>query len=76
LAGARVRRPNWGHDGKDPRDFPVSKAQLNAFMVKVTADPGLKARVDAADDAAAVVMIALEEGHIFSAASWSRHIRG
>ncbi len=54
----------------------MSKAQLNAFMVKVTADPGLKARVDAADDAAAVVMIALEEGHIFSAASWSRHIRG
>jgi predicted ribosomally synthesized peptide with nif11-like leader len=54
----------------------VSKAQLNAFMAKVAADPGLKARVDAAADAAAVVLIAHDEGHTFSAASWARHLRG
>ena len=54
----------------------MSKAQLNAFMVKVGADPGLKARVDAASDAAAVVVIAHQEGHSFSAASWSRYLRG
>jgi len=54
----------------------MSKAQLNAFMVKVAADPGLKARVDAAADAASVVLIAHDEGHSFSAATWSRHVRG
>jgi predicted ribosomally synthesized peptide with nif11-like leader len=55
---------------------PVSKAQLNAFMVKVAADSGLKARVEAAADSAAVVLIAHDEGHSFSAATWSRHARG
>lgn len=61
--------------GEDPWDVPVSKAQLNAFIVKVAADSGLKARVDAAADAAAVVEIAHAEGHSFSAATWSRHLR-
>lgn len=61
---------------RDPWDPPVSKAQLNAFMVKVAADPGLRARVDAATDATAVVAIASAEGHSFSAASWTRHLRG
>lgn len=69
-------QPRWTMHGEDPRDRPVSKAQLNAFMVKVAADPGLKARVDAAADAAAVVVIAHDEGHSFSAATWSRHTRG
>jgi len=54
----------------------VSKAQLTSFMVKVDADPALKARVDAAADAASVVLIAQEAGHSFSAATWSRHVRG
>jgi len=54
----------------------VSKAQLNAFMVKVAKDSGLKARVDAAADPAAVVLIAQDEGHSFSAATWSRYARG
>ncbi|MGA1718321.1 MAG: Nif11-like leader peptide family natural product precursor [Synechococcaceae bacterium WB9_4xC_028] len=54
----------------------MSKAQLNAFMVKVAGDAALKARVDAAADSAAVVVIANEEGHSFSAATWSRHVRG
>ena len=54
----------------------MSKAQLNAFMVKVNADTALRARVDAVTDAAAVVEIAASEGHAFSAASWSRHLRG
>lgn len=54
----------------------MSKAQLNAFMLKVAADPGLKARVDTAADAAAVVVIAHDEGHSFSAATWSRYVRG
>jgi predicted ribosomally synthesized peptide with nif11-like leader len=54
----------------------VSKAQLTAFMVKVAADPALKARVDAAADAAAVAEIAREEGHSFSPASWTRHLLG
>ncbi|MGB5135384.1 MAG: Nif11-like leader peptide family RiPP precursor [Prochlorococcaceae cyanobacterium] len=54
----------------------MSKAQLTAFMVKVAADPALKARVDAAADAAVVVAIAHEEGHSFSPAAWSRHLRG
>ncbi|WP_043368728.1 Nif11-like leader peptide family RiPP precursor [Cyanobium sp. PCC 7001] len=54
----------------------MSKAQLNAFMAKVDADPSLKLRVDAAADAAAVVAIAHEAGHSFSPASWSRYLRG
>lgn len=54
---------------------PMSKSQLNAFMVKVDADSALKARVVAAD-ADAVVAIALEHGHVFSPASWSRAQRG
>jgi len=54
----------------------VSKAQLNAFMVKVAADANLKARVNAAANGDAVVLIALAEGHSFSAATWSRHLRG
>lgn len=54
----------------------MSKSQLNAFMLKVAADPALKARVAAAADAAAVVAIAHDEGHAFSPASWSRHLRG
>ena len=54
----------------------MSKAQLNAFLVKVNADQALKARVDAADGAAAVVEIAEAEGHHFSPASWTRHLRG
>ncbi|MBM5801910.1 MAG: Nif11-like leader peptide family natural product precursor [Cyanobacteria bacterium K_DeepCast_35m_m2_023] len=53
----------------------MSKAQLNAFLVKVAADPGLKARVDAAANPAAVVVIADDVGHTFSAATWSRHLR-
>jgi predicted ribosomally synthesized peptide with nif11-like leader len=53
----------------------VSKAQLNAFMVKVAADSDLKARVDSAADPAAVVLIAHDAGHSFSAATWSRHAR-
>ncbi|MFM9042110.1 MAG: Nif11-like leader peptide family natural product precursor [Vulcanococcus sp.] len=59
-----------------PRDPLLSKAQLTSFMVKVDADPALKARVDAAADAASVVLIAQEAGHSFSAATWSRHLRG
>ena len=53
----------------------MSKSQLNAFMVKVDADSALKARVVVAD-ADAVVAIALEHGHVFSPASWSRAQRG
>lgn len=53
----------------------MSKAQLNAFMVKVAADPGLKARVDAAANPGEVVAIADAVGHTFSAATWSRHLR-
>lgn len=54
----------------------MSKAQLTAFMVKVDADAALKARVDAAASVDAVVAIALEQGHVFSPASWSRAQRG
>ncbi|MFN5117193.1 MAG: Nif11-like leader peptide family natural product precursor [Cyanobacteriota bacterium] len=53
----------------------MSKSQLNAFVAKVSADPALKARVEAADGPAAVVMIAEEVGHHFSPASWTRHLR-
>lgn len=61
--------------GGSPKVPSVSKAQLTAFMVKVSADASLKARVDAAADAAAVVKIAHDEGHSFSPASWTRHLR-
>lgn len=54
----------------------MSKSQLNAFLAKVAADPALKARVDAAADSAAVVAIALGEGHQFSPATLSRFERG
>ncbi|MEB3353789.1 MAG: Nif11-like leader peptide family RiPP precursor [Cyanobacteriota bacterium] len=54
----------------------MSKSQLNAFMVKVDADSALRARVDAAASVDAVVAIALEQGHVFSPASWTRSQRG
>ena len=54
----------------------MSKAQLHAFVAKVQADSALKDRVDDAADAAAVAAIAAELGHAFSAASWTRHLRG
>lgn len=54
----------------------MSKAQLSAFFLKVDADPALKARVDSAAGPDAVVAIAITEGHSFSAATLSRHIRG
>ena len=53
----------------------MSKSQLNAFMVKVDGDAALKARVDAATSVDAVVAIALEQGHVFSPASWTRSQR-
>jgi predicted ribosomally synthesized peptide with nif11-like leader len=54
----------------------MSRSQLQAFVTKLDADPALRARVDAATDTAAIVAIALEEGHLFSSASWTRHLRG
>ncbi len=54
----------------------MSKAQLNAFLLQVEGDPSLKARVDGAADPAAVVLIAAELGHVFSAATLSRQQRG
>ena len=63
-------------DGAGPCLASMSRSQLNAFVVKMNADPELKARVDAAADASAVVAIAAEAGHPFSAASWTRHLRG
>lgn len=54
---------------------PMSKPQLQAFLLKISADPTLKAKVDAAADAAAVAVIAEAEGHHFSPASWTRHLR-
>jgi predicted ribosomally synthesized peptide with nif11-like leader len=54
---------------------PMSKPQLQAFLLKVNADPALKAKVDAAADAGAVTVIAEAEGHHFSPASWTRHLR-
>lgn len=54
----------------------MSKAQLNTFLLKVNADPALKARVDAADGPAAVAAIAAASGCHFSPASWTRHLRG
>jgi len=37
--------------------------------------PGIAPKVDAASDAAAVTVIAEAEGHHFSPASWTRHLR-
>ncbi|MFM7652644.1 MAG: Nif11 family protein [Vulcanococcus sp.] len=54
----------------------MSKAQLNACMAKVQGDAALRAGVDDAANAAAVVVIAAELGHAFSPASWTRHLRG
>jgi predicted ribosomally synthesized peptide with nif11-like leader len=54
----------------------MSKAQLTAFFLKVDGDPALKARVDAAVGPDAVVAIASAEGHSFSAATLTRHLRG
>jgi predicted ribosomally synthesized peptide with nif11-like leader len=54
----------------------MSKSQLTAFLAKVSADPALKARVDAAADPDAVVAIALSEGHVFSPATYTRFCRG
>ncbi|MEY2644627.1 MAG: hypothetical protein RLZZ611_1276 [Cyanobacteriota bacterium] len=54
----------------------MSRAQLQAFVARVQADAALRERVDQAADASAVVAIAAELGHPFSAASWTRHLRG
>jgi predicted ribosomally synthesized peptide with nif11-like leader len=55
----------------------MSKSQLQAFVIRMEADPALRAQVEAAsDDAAAVVALALSEGHTFSPATWTRHLRG
>ena len=53
----------------------MSKSQLNAFMLKVNGDPSLKAKVDAAVDPGVVVSLAAAEGHTFSPAAWTRHLR-
>ena len=63
-------------DGANPASCAMSKSQLNAFMVKVGANAALKTKVDAAMSADAVVALALEEGHLFSAATWTRLQRG
>ena len=54
---------------------PMSRPQLQAFLLKVNGDPALKAKVDAASDAAAVTVIAEAAGHHFSPAAWTRHLR-
>jgi len=54
----------------------MSKSQLNAFMAKVGANADLKTKLDAAISADDVVALALEEGHLFSAATWTRLQRG
>jgi predicted ribosomally synthesized peptide with nif11-like leader len=54
----------------------MSKSQLTAFLAKVSADPALKARVDAAADPDAIVAIALSQGHVFSPATYTRFSRG
>ena len=53
----------------------MSKAQLQAFITKVNANPALKSRLEGAIEPKAVVALALEEGHSFSEATWSRHLR-
>jgi predicted ribosomally synthesized peptide with nif11-like leader len=60
----------------DPQATSMSKAQLSAFLSEVEADPALKLRVEAAADARAVVLIGQESGHVFSAATLARHLRG
>jgi predicted ribosomally synthesized peptide with nif11-like leader len=54
----------------------MSKAQLIAFLAKAEANPAIQQRIDAAADGSAVVLIAREEGFLFSAASLARHQRG
>lgn len=54
----------------------MSKAQLNAFVAKMDADPALKALVDAAGSPQVVVEIAHGKGNTFTAATWARHLRG
>jgi predicted ribosomally synthesized peptide with nif11-like leader len=54
----------------------MSKAQLTAFVAKMDADPSLKAQVLAAHTPQAVVAIAHDQGNTFTAATWSRHLRG
>jgi predicted ribosomally synthesized peptide with nif11-like leader len=54
----------------------LSKAQLSAFLIEVEGDAALRQRVEAAADASAVAAIAQERGHMFSAATLSRHQRG
>ncbi len=54
----------------------LSKAQLNAFLAKVEANPALKLQVDEASDASDVAAIAQAEGFLFSPASLARHLRG
>lgn len=54
----------------------MSKSQLNAFMAKVGVDADLRFKVDGAASADAVVALALAEGHVFSAATWTRQLRG
>ncbi|NDG74701.1 MAG: Nif11-like leader peptide family natural product precursor [Synechococcaceae bacterium WB8_1B_136] len=54
----------------------MSKAQLTAFVAKVEADPALKALVVAALSPQDVVEIAHARGNTFTAATWSRHLRG
>jgi predicted ribosomally synthesized peptide with nif11-like leader len=67
----QIRHP-WLGVGSSKPCSAMSKAQLTAFMVKVDADTALRARVEAAGSVDAVVAIALEQGHAFSPASWSR----
>lgn len=54
----------------------MSKAQLTAFVAKMDADPALKALVEAAVSPQVVVEIAHGKGNTFTAATWSRHLRG
>jgi predicted ribosomally synthesized peptide with nif11-like leader len=66
-----LARPGVSH-----RISPMSKAQLTAFVAKMDADPALKALVDAAVSPQVVVEIAHGKGNTFTAATWSRHLRG
>ena len=63
-------------ESQSKKRFPMSKAQLAAFLAKVELNPALKQQVDAAADANAVVAIAQAEGFTFSPASLARHLRG
>lgn len=62
--------------GESDAIAPMSKAQLNAFVAKMDADPALKALVDAAGSPQVVVEIAHGKGNTFTAATWARHLRG